>query len=232
LSFFELASELAVFACVTEPPFPPLPTRMSRFVFVGASWNAWDSASAACEFSADCVEVWIPPAPPCVCDASCEVSFEFVAVPVESTEFVCETFPSFPGLSTRTLMFVLLGLTCVASDAAAACCPLAALWSTVCTPGGVSAAAVVALTASIRTSSPTNARNRLDIYFSLVVVPRRDVRRAALDDGVTRGAPVGAPRCRVDDARRRQQASGEPAARSPAARRGEGRSRRARSSSQ
>ena len=48
------------------------------------------------------------------------------AVAEDPAAFVCDTFPSLPGLRTRIEMFVLLGLVCVAPDAAAACCEVSA----------------------------------------------------------------------------------------------------------
>ena len=52
----------------------------------------------------------------------------------ESTEFVCVTFPPFPGLRTRMVTFVFSGLDCLASDAARAACAFSAFWSDVWMP--------------------------------------------------------------------------------------------------
>jgi hypothetical protein len=74
------------------------------------------------------------------------------------------TDPSFPGLSTRTEMFVLLGWTCVVPEADAAVCELPALWVDVCTVEGEAATAVVAPAASSSVRAPrTDARKRLCI---------------------------------------------------------------------
>src|SRR5690348_16931791 len=62
------------------------------------------------------------------------VQFEFEASAVDETELVCVTLPSLPGLRTRTEMFVFVGLTCDADDAATASCSLLADWSDVWIP--------------------------------------------------------------------------------------------------
>ena len=93
------------------------------------------------------------------------MSFEFDDVASEVTELVCVTDPSSPGLSTRTSMFVLLGSTCVAPEAADACCSLVAVWPSACTPSAAFAASVPTERSSIRAPT-THARSRLFISFS------------------------------------------------------------------
>jgi hypothetical protein len=53
---------------------------------------------------------------------------------LESTEFVCDTEPPFPGLRTRTDTFTFSGFSCVACDPASAACSFPACWSMVWTP--------------------------------------------------------------------------------------------------
>ena len=55
---------------------------------------------------------------------ACVVSFSFFAVDSALDEFDCSTSPSLPGLSTRTEMFVLLGLICFDSALESAYCLL------------------------------------------------------------------------------------------------------------
>ena len=56
------------------------------------------------------------------------VRFRLAAVADEPTLFDCETSPSWPLLSTRTGVFVLLAPCCAASEAANASCSFFASW--------------------------------------------------------------------------------------------------------
>ena len=58
----------------------------------------------------------------------------FDAVAFDETELLCVTLPSLPGLRTQTEMFVFVGLTCDADDAATASWWLLADWSDVWIP--------------------------------------------------------------------------------------------------
>jgi hypothetical protein len=60
--------------------------------------------------------------------AVCVSGAVFVAVAVEVALFDCVTFPSLPGLRTRTEMFEFDGLSCSAEDAAFAYWPVFASW--------------------------------------------------------------------------------------------------------
>src|SRR6266576_430484 len=88
--------------------------------------------------------------PPWFWEASWSVALRFVELAVELTVFDCVTLPLLPGLRTRTGMFVLLGSTCVAPEAADACCSLVADWPSACTPSAAFAASAPTERSSIR----------------------------------------------------------------------------------
>jgi hypothetical protein len=114
------------------------------FSFFAPVWEAADSAAAVCSFEARCCPTWMPSGaepqpqePPLPVGSWSElwsVELVFVALAVDETELLCVTLPSLPGLRTRTEMFVFVGLTCDADDAARASCSLLADWSDVWIP--------------------------------------------------------------------------------------------------
>jgi hypothetical protein len=124
-SFVEVADEAAEFDCDTAPSFPGLSTRTETFLLLGSICFADESPIAAWSVDADWSADWTPE-PPCDCVAVCVVGAVLVAVADDAAEFDCVTGPSFPGLSTRTETFSLLGAICVAEDAAPASCPVEA----------------------------------------------------------------------------------------------------------
>src|SRR5438045_942301 len=67
------------------------------------------------------------PPPACACVPACVTRFAFPAVASATDEFVWVTGPSFPGLSTRTTMFTLVGARCVDVASASAVCFVGAL---------------------------------------------------------------------------------------------------------
>jgi hypothetical protein len=89
--------------------------------FSGLICVAEERPRAACEVSASCVDDCTPEPPPdWVWVPVCVVAAEFVASADDLALFDWSTEPSFPGLRTRTEMFELLGLICVADEAAIA----------------------------------------------------------------------------------------------------------------
>ena len=120
------AFEPTAFVCDTLPSLPGLSTRIGTLVLLAPYCDAerqrrrelarrrgllrrLDRIAATCRLArALCVLLALP------------------AAAEDPAVFVCVTLPSFPGLRTRIEMFVLLGLVCVALDAAAACCEVSA----------------------------------------------------------------------------------------------------------
>src|SRR6476646_8780859 len=103
----DIAFDVAVFDCVTLPPFPGLSTRIETFVFDGSICLASDAAADSCSVPASCLPVWMPEPepqpqePPCVWVLVWPVVAALPDVAFESTPFDCVTFPSSPSLSTR-----------------------------------------------------------------------------------------------------------------------------------
>ena len=120
------ACEPTAFVCDTLPSLPGLSTRIGTLVLLAPYCEASDSAVATWPVDADCVEDWIGLPPPAVWLEPCDVLLALPAAAEDPAVFACVTLPSFPGLRTRIEMFVLLGLVCVALDAAAACCEVSA----------------------------------------------------------------------------------------------------------
>jgi hypothetical protein len=119
------AREPTAFVCDTLPSLPGLSTRIGTFVLLAPVCEASDRAAASWSVDADCVEDWIA-LPPAVWLEPCDVLLALPAAAEDPAVFACVTLPSLPGLRTRIEMFVLLGLVCVALDAAAACCEVSA----------------------------------------------------------------------------------------------------------
>src|SRR5690349_19964146 len=99
------------------------------FSFFAPVWDAAERAAAVWSFEAVFFATWMPagagvqPQEPPLRGSWSElwsVELVFDAVAVDETELVCFTLPSLPGLSTRTEMFVFVGFTCDADDAARA----------------------------------------------------------------------------------------------------------------
>ena len=103
-------------------------------MFFAPDWLAPDAAAACCWLSADCPTACVPEPPAEFWSAVWPVAFAFAAVALDSTLFDCETEPLFPGLRTRTGMFVLLAPLCVAYDSACADWLLSADCPIACVP--------------------------------------------------------------------------------------------------
>src|SRR5919106_2733620 len=163
-----VASDDAVFSCVTEPPSPSLRTRTGTFSFDAPSWAVSPTAIASCSFSA-CWPITCSPEPSCVWPAVCSVAFRFPAVAFEVASLVCETSPSSPSLSTRTDVLLFVGCSCAVPAAAPASWSLPASWPASWTTGGLAVAVPTPVTSRRRTPT-ASARQRRFIRFSLRAV--------------------------------------------------------------
>jgi hypothetical protein len=152
----EFADEATPLDWLTAPPLPGLRTFTGRFELLAPAWDAPESAAAACPLTADWFDVWMP-LPVWSWLAPWVVEFEFDELASEDAVLLWVTAPSFPGLSTRTSMFELLGAICVAPEADVACCALSALWLTDCTPGDAAAAVPAPAPSSRDTAAKTDA---------------------------------------------------------------------------
>jgi hypothetical protein len=128
------AAEETLFDCSTSPSSPGLWTRTEMFVFFAPDCSALEAAAAVCSLSASCPIACVPVPPAEAWSADCPVPFAFAAVAPEATVFDCDTFPSWPGLCTRTEMFSLLAPCCVAYESALAAWLDFASWPTACVP--------------------------------------------------------------------------------------------------
>jgi hypothetical protein len=115
--FVASAVEVASFDWVTLPSFPQLPMRIESAEFDGWICVADEAAIAPWSTSLFWIPDWTAEPVPlhphgeplCVCVAVWLTGAVFVAFAVESAVFDCDTDPPFPGLSTRTETFELLG---------------------------------------------------------------------------------------------------------------------------
>jgi hypothetical protein len=148
----EVAEEAALLVWLTLPLLPGLNTRTETLLLLGATWVASDSAAECWSVSAcwldDCT-----PEPPCVWLAVCGVVAVLPEVADEAALFVCDTFPSLPGLKIRTETFSFDGSACVAEDAAPDACSVDASWADDCTAGADDAAGCESGAAAARTAA-------------------------------------------------------------------------------
>jgi hypothetical protein len=119
--FAAVAADEAEFVCDTFPSLPGLRTRIESVSFDGSTWVVDEPASAACVVSAACVDDWTPEPLP-VWEPVWVVEPLFEAPASDAAVFVWVVLPLFPGLSTRTEMFELLGFVCCVAEVAPASC--------------------------------------------------------------------------------------------------------------
>jgi hypothetical protein len=136
--FPAFADEAALLSWLSEPPPPGLQTLTGPFEFPPAephphgewpaSWIAADPARASWPVQADCpaacTAVPLQPheEPDWFCVPLCVVVPVFPEVADEAALFVCETFPSLPGLQIRTGALSFAAPICFASESAPEIC--------------------------------------------------------------------------------------------------------------
>ena len=121
------ACEPTAFVCDTLPSLPGLSTRIGTLVLLAPLLRCERQRRrdlAGRRRLRSTTGSRLPP--PAVWLEPCVVLLALPAAADDPAVFDCVTLPSLPGLRTRIEMFVLLGLVCVALDAAAACCEVSA----------------------------------------------------------------------------------------------------------